>query len=187
MARKPDVLLSGPAGVWGELSMAEGDGGQRPAAELVSEAATKASLNACGYISAHMGILEHRGRQTVGLEIPTQEFLLLSPRMRPSLHLPFLFTTPSCHLGSGDKGKPAQREVGIPHDGLGEVAEEREEGNRMHGEKWFACCSSPHSFSPGDFVALNCLKTGSGLEQSFELPFLLTTWWHSPAPQLRAQ
>lgn len=115
--------------------MAEGDGGERPAAKLVSEAATKASLDACGYIPAHVGSREHRGRQTVGLETPTQEFLLLSPGMHPSLHLPFLSTIPPCHLGSEDKGKPAQREVGIRHNGLGEAAEEREEGNRMHREK----------------------------------------------------
>ncbi|KAF6109610.1 hypothetical protein HJG60_010863 [Phyllostomus discolor] len=82
MARKPEVLRSDPAGVWAELSMAEGDGGERPAVKLVSEAATKASLDAPGYIPAHVGSLEHRGKQTVGLEIPTQEFLLLSPHMR---------------------------------------------------------------------------------------------------------
>lgn len=43
------------------------------------------------------------------------------------------------------------------------------------------------SLSPDDFVALNCLKTGSSLEQSFKLPFLLTIWRAFPAPQLRAQ
>lgn len=166
MAGKPEVLASDPAGVWAQLSMAEGDRGKRPAAKLESGAATKASPDARGYTPAQVGSLEHRGRQTVGLDIPTQESLLLSPRTCPSLRLPFLSTTPPCRLGSEDKGKPAQREVGTRHNSLGEGAEEQEGGNRMPGEKRFACCPSPYSFSPDDYIALNCCsKTGSGLEQ----------------------
>lgn len=38
------------------------------------------------------------------------------------------------------------------------------------------------SFSPDDFLALNCLKTGSDLEQSFKLLFLLTPPGGIPLP-----
>lgn len=52
------------------------------------------------------------------------------------------YAFPPSHLAIwGDKGEPVQREVGVPCNSLGEVG--KEEGNRTHGEKWFACYPSP--------------------------------------------
>lgn len=154
----------------------EGSGWQPSA---VSEAATKTPLMLVG-APQHTRAALDTGSQTVGAGDTDAGFLLLRLHT-PEPASPMPFHHPTLPSG-GDKGERVEREVGVPRSSLGEVGEEQEGGHRTRGEKPFACCPSPMFFSPDDFVALGCCSKTGVAWSSFKLPFLLTTWRHSPAP-----
>lgn len=117
-------------------------------------------------------------------------FLLLSLRMRRRPCLSCLSTAPPCCLGGQRRARTEGS--GCPTLTAWErwVGSRRKEENKHMERSGLLAVQVQCSFSPDDFVALNChLKTGSGLEQNFQLLFLFdsNSAGGTAPPRLRAQ